>query len=69
LERRWNPDFLAHMQTVCTASARLPASGWQPPSPRDILNWPLPEQGLINRALVRFSALCAQRQVVGVSGI
>jgi 1-acyl-sn-glycerol-3-phosphate acyltransferase len=38
------------------------------PAPGDILRWPLPEQGLGNRLLIRALALLARRQVLTFSG-
>ena len=49
-------------------AAAEPTSLWKPPAARDILCWPLPEQGFVNRLLVRAFALLARRQVVAFSG-
>jgi 1-acyl-sn-glycerol-3-phosphate acyltransferase len=51
------------------AAAAASTSVWRPPAARDILHWPLPEQGLGNRLLVRAFALLARRQVVCLYGI
>ena len=58
------------MQNIRTAPAGSPStSGWEPPRPLAILRWPIPEQGLVNRLLVRAFALLARRQVARFHGI
>jgi 1-acyl-sn-glycerol-3-phosphate acyltransferase len=51
------------------ALASPSTAAWEPPHPLAILSWPLPEQGLVNRLLVRAFALLARRQVVRLHGI
>jgi 1-acyl-sn-glycerol-3-phosphate acyltransferase len=57
------------MQIIRTAPVASLSSVWEPPRPRAILNWPLPEQGLANRLLLRTLALLARRQVLRLYGI
>jgi 1-acyl-sn-glycerol-3-phosphate acyltransferase len=57
--------------SAITDLARLRARPllWQPPAPREILRWPLPYRGMVDRWLVRGLALLARRQVLSVRGL
>jgi 1-acyl-sn-glycerol-3-phosphate acyltransferase len=48
-------------------SASLPI--WTPPAPREILRWPLPAQGPVDRWLIRALALIGRRRVLSISGL
>src|SRR5262245_41922489 len=42
---------------------------WKPPSPHQVLRWPLPGQCAVDRWLIRALALFARRRVVSISGL
>src|SRR5262245_48373028 len=48
-------------------SASLPI--WTPPKPREILRWPLPAQGAVDRWLLRALALIGLRWVRSIRGL
>lgn len=45
------------------------ATSWTPPGLRELLNWPLPGQNLIDRTLTRTMGLLARRSILSVSGL
>lgn len=42
---------------------------WAPPALRELLRWPLPDQGFLDRSLLRGLALLARGRVLEVSGL
>lgn len=42
---------------------------WRPPAARELLRWPLPDQPLANRWMMRGAALLARRRVLALRGL
>ena len=42
---------------------------WEPPAAQELMRWPLPDQTLVNRCLVRGLSLFARGRVLAISGL
>jgi 1-acyl-sn-glycerol-3-phosphate acyltransferase len=60
---------MAMTQANCRPGAAPPAAEWQRPSRRELLLHPLPDLGIVDRALTRAVSYLAMRRFISISGL